>query len=149
MTPEAYPHPQPQAPRTRTGCTCAGPCFYCDTPLDGPHEHDHAPIPWRHGGRETVPTCQRCHSLKDRKRRFDTWPPAAQESAAAGLAGSAFWLMRFITDELQRPDGDPTVDRDTALAALAACTTIEARVALAHAVAFGLDVARDRKVVAA
>lgn len=41
-------------------------CFYCRMPLGGFHEHDHAPIPARHGGVDTLPVCVNCHNLKDR-----------------------------------------------------------------------------------
>lgn len=41
-------------------------CFYCDAPLSPRHEHDHMPVPQRHGGTEAVATCINCHDLKDR-----------------------------------------------------------------------------------
>lgn len=48
-------------------------CFYCDMPLAPTHQHDHFPIPYRHGGMATVPACVNCHTLKD-SVEFDTWP---------------------------------------------------------------------------
>lgn len=41
-------------------------CCYCDGPIDEAHEHDHAPIPKRHGGEQVMPVCTRCHNIKDR-----------------------------------------------------------------------------------
>lgn len=43
-------------------------CFYCDRTFVTSRSAvgDHFPIPRRHGGTETVPCCQTCHSLKDR-----------------------------------------------------------------------------------
>jgi hypothetical protein len=59
--------PTPQRTRTRSGCDCGGPCFYCGRALSlHHHEHDHFPIPARHGGETTVPSCFACHDLKDR-----------------------------------------------------------------------------------
>ena len=48
----------------RTNCCTA--CFYCDAALSVRHEHDHMPLPLRHGGEQTVPICINCHDLKDR-----------------------------------------------------------------------------------
>ena len=48
-------------------------CFYCDKPVISDRlERDHAPIPQRHGGVETVPACIACHDLKDRLP-LDAW----------------------------------------------------------------------------
>lgn len=41
-------------------------CAFCDEFLQNRHEHDHFPIPKRHGGTEVVPVCLRCHDMKDR-----------------------------------------------------------------------------------
>jgi hypothetical protein len=41
-------------------------CFYCKAVLSPNHEHDHFPVPDRHGGTLTVPACLNCHDLKDR-----------------------------------------------------------------------------------
>lgn len=147
MTPKAYP--TPQTSRIKSNCAGCGPCFYCHDEIVGAHEHDHMPIPWRYGGRESVPACSRCHSLKDRKRRFDRWPPAAQVSAGEGMQGLAYWTLRFLTTELELEDGDPVIDRDTALLALSACTTAEARIALAHIIVLGYDVAAAKEKAAA
>jgi len=64
-----------------------GRCFYCDGPVTR-HEHDHAPLPQRCGGAETVPACVPCHTLKDRTPILG-WPLvllvlAAQEIADRG-----------------------------------------------------------------
>lgn len=48
-------------------------CFYCDAVVSPRHEHDHAPIPLRHGGAETVVACLNCHDLKDRLA-LRNWP---------------------------------------------------------------------------
>lgn len=48
-------------------------CFYCDQPLARWHEHDHYPIPKRHGGTHVEPVCINCHSLKDRQP-LERWP---------------------------------------------------------------------------
>lgn len=52
-----------------TSALCPGDCascFYCEANLAPRHEHDHFPIPGRHGGDITVPACVNCHDLKDR-----------------------------------------------------------------------------------
>jgi hypothetical protein len=60
------PRPPKKPKRSTSGCNCGGPCFYCGRALSqGRHHHDHFPIPWRHGGEETVPACRECHELKD------------------------------------------------------------------------------------
>jgi hypothetical protein len=41
-------------------------CAYCGMGLSSRHEHDHAPIPKRHGGEDIWPVCLNCHDLKDR-----------------------------------------------------------------------------------
>ena len=48
-------------------------CFYCNAVLSPRHEHDHFPIPARHGGETTVPVCINCHDMKDRVPLKD-WP---------------------------------------------------------------------------
>lgn len=47
-------------------------CVYCGSGLSSRHEHDHFPIPKRHGGEEVYPVCLNCHDLKDRIR-LDDW----------------------------------------------------------------------------
>ena len=49
------------------------------------HEHDHYPVPKRHGGTETVPTCLNCHALKDRTLLTD-WPLDLYAAAHRGVA---------------------------------------------------------------
>jgi len=76
-----------RAPRSRSKSECTGdPCLYCDMPLLSAHEHDHFPIPYRHGGTQTFCVCFNCHDLKDRvafgklsldfglKALFELWP---------------------------------------------------------------------------
>lgn len=42
-------------------------CFYCDMPIANETlEYDHFPIPNSMGGKNTVPSCRNCHTLKDR-----------------------------------------------------------------------------------
>lgn len=43
-------------------------CLYCSMPLPKRHEHDHMPVPARHGGKITHCVCMNCHELKDRTR---------------------------------------------------------------------------------
>jgi hypothetical protein len=52
---------------------CAEECLYCEQPLDEQHEHDHAPIPVRHGGDRTYCVCIGCHDMKDRIP-VERWP---------------------------------------------------------------------------
>jgi hypothetical protein len=42
-------------------------CFFCSNQLASRHEHDHFPVPKRHGGEITVPACVNCHDLLDRQ----------------------------------------------------------------------------------
>ena len=48
-------------------------CWYCDCTysISKSAVGDHFPIPKRHGGLDTVPCCQQCHSLKDRIKLED------------------------------------------------------------------------------
>jgi hypothetical protein len=75
--------PFKQVGRSASRCQTCTACAYCGEGLDGGHHHDHAPVPWRHGGREVVAACVRCHKLKDTARGAYSWPPAALEAAAA------------------------------------------------------------------
>ena len=68
---------------TCTRVTC-GTCFYCDSPVSR-HEHDHAPVPRRHDGTETVVACMMCHGLKDR-HPLERWPLHLSVMAAVELA---------------------------------------------------------------
>ena len=61
-----------------------GTCFYCDGPVTR-HEHDHAPMPRRLGGVETVVACMMCHGLKDR-HPMDRWPLYLVVMASVELA---------------------------------------------------------------
>lgn len=60
----------------RLQCQYENACLYCDGVLSSNHEHDHMPIPARHGGEETHCVCANCHDLKDRQTVKD-WPVAA------------------------------------------------------------------------
>lgn len=51
-------------------------CFYCDGLLSRRHEHDHFPVPKRHGGTNVVCACINCHDLKDRQP-LAHWSPSA------------------------------------------------------------------------
>jgi hypothetical protein len=67
---------------------CSRVCFFCDVSLSPRHEHDHYPVPQRHGGTETVPTCLNCHDLKDRVP-LAGWPsevlaPAMEQAGPLG-----------------------------------------------------------------
>lgn len=126
------PMPEFQRARSRKNCTCGLPCFYCLKPQAGRHDHDHFPVPWRHGGRNTVPTCHRCHDLKDRVGIGD-WPEDAQQAAGAGLATHAEHVLRFI---IGRTDDDEyqwtAEDGAVILRAILKCTTAEARIMVAQ-----------------
>lgn len=75
-------------------------CFYCRMPLGGFHEHDHAPIPQRHGGIDTVPSCVNCHNLKDRLP-LNNWPAELMHRAFAecGPLGRIFLAKAFAIDQ--------------------------------------------------
>lgn len=131
--------PRAQAHRSVANCDCGEPCFYCKAPvLRGQHEHDHMPVPYRHGGRETVPACRRCHSLKDRTP-LHRWAEAALASAVGGMDARGLGLLRFMYAYMNGEDIDLAVDRDTALGILEACTTTEARTLVALLLAKSLD----------
>ena len=63
-------------------------CFYCEVDLANRHEHDHFPIPGRHGGEVTVPSCINCHDLKDRTAlknwRVDVLAEAMRQAGPLG-----------------------------------------------------------------
>ncbi len=137
--------PEPQKGRGKSNCKCGKPCFYCGEKIDGPHQHDHMPIPWRHGGRESVPACELCHSLKDRRRPLYAWPPASQLAAAAGMSSPALLLSAMFLDIVRDPSSEPydlSIDRDQALALIQRCTTCEARIYAARIVCLVLDEAQ-------
>lgn len=137
--------PEPQKSRSWSNCKCGKPCFYCGEAIDGRHQHDHMPIPWRHGGRETVPACNLCHSLKDRRRALHAWPPASQRAAAAGMSWSALLLSSMLLDITRDPFSEPydlNLERDQALALIQRCTTCEARIYAARLVCLVLDEAQ-------
>ncbi len=130
--------PEPQASRSKSNCKCGKPCFYCGRPLHGAHEHDHMPIPHRHGGAETVSACKDCHDLKDRLG-FWCWPATAMDAANAGVVGDAQHFVMMLAAGAQDPDFDLSIDRDNALACVRSCTTREARIYVAQLVCLALD----------
>lgn len=137
--------PTLQKGRRRRRCECAGACFYCDEPLER-HEHDHFPIPWRHGGREVVPACHSCHSLKDR-RLWHQWTPGTVDAAQAGASRRAQRLMGLLYGAIV-DQGEPYAigrsreqARDLMLASVRdECSTPEARIALAQMFNVVLDI---------
>lgn len=68
----------------------AGYCFYCDEPVPNAwdRERDHFPIADRHGGKDTVLACHRCHTLKDRVADLseDIWSQYLRNGASRRLA---------------------------------------------------------------
>lgn len=126
--------PEYQKTRARRGCECAGPCFYCGVPLEGRHDHDHFPVPWRFGGRHVVPACVRCHQLKDIVA-FYKWPDSAREAALDGMPKRALWAMAFVVLRLRSGEPEPMFEGDEAAGVLLelvrSCTTSEARVVMA------------------
>jgi hypothetical protein len=137
--------PEPQRSRSRSNCKCVGPCFYCGEPINGAHQHDHMPFPWRHGGRETVPSCSSCHNLKDRRRWLQAWPPASQRAAAEGMSASGTFLIAMFNESVADPFSEPfdlDITRDQALGVIQACTTCEARVFMARGICLILDEAK-------
>lgn len=74
-------------------------CFYCRKPvLVDRGEQDHAPVPQRHGGIDTVPACVPCHDLKDRIPTKD-WPIELlfQAIEECGPLGRIFLAKAFGT----------------------------------------------------
>ena len=71
--------------RVTRGCKCSGPCFYCERTIIGPHEHDHFPLSFRHGGDTTVASCKDCHDAKDRVP-LERWTIDALVQVVAGLS---------------------------------------------------------------
>lgn len=72
-------------------------CFYCETALAHRHEHDHFPIPGRHGGEVTVPTCLNCHDLKDRIA-LKNWRPDVLVEALAQSGPLGRILLAKLSD---------------------------------------------------
>lgn len=135
--------PFPQARRSASSCQVCTRCAYCGEPV-GHHDHDHVPIPYRHGGREVVPACADCHRLKD-YLSFEKWGQIAQHAAAVGTQGSAVPLLHLLVAARTDPGYDVHIDRDTALQAINDCTTTEARLSTAQLIAFALDEAKRRR----
>lgn len=156
--------------RSTTRCDCGAPCFYRDRALSQHrHEHDHFPIPWRHGGEATVPARRECHSLKDRCRPLGIRPGGdpddpildAIETGMRSLPGIyvgsldegdrvpgiVLWLYGGIADSGDLPcwdDGYELVEGVEEASEVVAdqvtrCTTPEARIGLAQMFAVWLD----------
>lgn len=162
--------PVSQRSRTRSRCDCGGPCFYCGRALSQHrHEHDHFPIPWRHGGEDTVATCRECHSLKDRcdligirhdgnvdepvfaamMKGFESLPKPVIVDYGDGserVPGVVF-LLHVLIENLSRADAEAAwgiaweVDRvaNKVAEAVPRCSTPEARIGLARIFASCLD----------
>jgi hypothetical protein len=125
-SPAAAPAPPPldsesppeSEPRRRPPQCKGDPCLYCDMPLLSVHEHDHFPIPYRHGGAQTFCVCHNCHDLKDRvpfgklslefglKALFDLWPKLTPKQRIT-LAK----IIACMTDGIART-GRPVVYED-------------------------------------
>lgn len=146
--PAQYIHVGPQADpipmRARSFVCggCGGPCFYCGRSLSGAyHEHDHMPIPWRHGGKVGVPACVACHDLKDRSSLND-WTPAQLEAVAAGVGLRLHIISATWASERESRTADHIgrhVARIQPLEAVQECTTAEARIWAARFLAFIAD----------
>ena len=99
------------------------------------------PIPWRHGGREGVPTCIACHDLKDRAMLND-WTREQSAAMEAGVGVTACLIGGLWENAWRDPFSEPfdlRVTRDAALKAIQECTTAEARIFAARTVCFVLD----------
>lgn len=132
--------PTHQKSRSRSNCKCAGPCFYCGGDLaERRHEHDHAPVPWRHGGRLTVPACRQCHNLKDRVPIAE-WPEGLMESACATATVEA-GLSLFAAMVAQAAAGQDwfVIDGATVLEIVARAEHWALRILLMRAYAYALD----------
>ena len=103
-----------------------GTCFYCDGPATR-HEHDHAPLPARWHGTETVMTCMMCHGLKDR-HPMQAWPLTLLVMASVELADHG---LGFDGPQTEWPDcwGDLTTH---ARILWAKCAALSADVALSR-----------------
>lgn len=139
--------PALQRTRSRANCRCGEPCYWCGVPVGDHHDHDHFPLPARHGGQHTVPSCKRCHSLKDRYP-LNRWSPAAQEAILAGLSMTAHYAVGMFAgvvlgDEIEIDDVPTTAALVVGL--VGDCTTPEARIAVAIAFNTALDFERRRK----
>jgi hypothetical protein len=99
------------ATRTRVGgcATCAKAdypfadatrCAYCEAVLSPRHEHDHAPVPKRHGGKQTIPVCINCHDLKDRMNPRDWDAEAMREALADSAPLARILILRLFGDVL-------------------------------------------------
>lgn len=91
-------------------------CLYCDMPLSPRHEHDHFPIPFRHGGTQVFCVCVNCHDLKDRTNLgdfpalvlrdwFELWPKltARQRILFAKLVVAG---QDFVASAVNTPTGE-------------------------------------------
>jgi hypothetical protein len=127
--------PEHQAGRTRSGCKCGSPCFYCGSDLAGRyHEHDHFPLPWRHGGRTTVPACGDCHDMKDRISFLD-WSDLKFTAAVDDMPRTAVISLMLLRSGVLVGDDGPELLTDQARK----CEGVEARIAFAKFIGLALD----------
>lgn len=78
-------------------------CFYCNERIPREYvEKDHFPVPKRHGGKDTVPTCGSCHTLKDRVA-LKNWPVPLMVEAVeqCGPLGRVFLAKAFAIKQDQ------------------------------------------------
>lgn len=85
-------------------------CGYCGCTLSSRHEHDHFPVPKRHGGEEVIPICLNCHDLKDRIN-FNDWNPSMAWRAIAeapaevkifyGMMVATYWDFKAREEKLE------------------------------------------------
>lgn len=145
-----YVGPQAEPIKARGRSTvcggCGGPCFFCGRSLVGlRHEHDHFPIPHRHGGREVVPACIACHDLKDRSDLFN-WTEPQLRAVEYGVSSRTLFVGAMGAGVFEDPLSEPfdlRLTRDQALRVVQGCTTAEARVWAARLVCFMLDFDKD------
>lgn len=166
-----------QTARSRSNCDCGGSCFYCGRTLAKHwHEHDHFPIPARHGGVQTVPVCHECHSQKDRRRPIGTKPAGGVDEPVfasimegmaelpvaleAGTGDQVPLIVYALYDrtcdwrEAPRCDwngadwlpDEIALYASTTASAVGKATTIEARIFIAHLFCVFLDTVNDNLI---
>lgn len=154
-------------------CRCSEACFYCDRPLAPTrHDHDHFPIPNRHGGTELVAACHECHTCKDLTEfgvhhingelvvdehifksimaGMADLPPAVDAETGESVPFVMFVLQELLADlhETGQVESYGLADSVETYAGFVRsqvrkCTTPEARIWLARAFCLYLDVVDD------
>lgn len=71
-------------------------CAYCSMSLSPRHEHDHMPVPQRHGGDEVIPICVNCHDLKDRLPVRDWNVTALFEAWSGGTPTTKLLIAKLV-----------------------------------------------------